>query len=100
MQLWERRGDGLLRTVCDYVHLNPVLAKLLRPGWFIGWTSLVWYAAAPEHRTQWIRLDQLRGEHGIQRDNAPGRQKFERRLEARRLEQTDEEALRVCRRGR
>src|SRR5213082_1852069 len=24
-------GDGYLRTVCDYVHLNPVRAKLLRP---------------------------------------------------------------------
>ena len=23
-------GDGYLRTVCDYVHLNPVRAKLLR----------------------------------------------------------------------
>src|SRR5215469_18507550 len=24
-------GNGYLRTVCDYVHLNPVRAKLLRP---------------------------------------------------------------------
>src|SRR5438552_1602691 len=24
-------GDGYLRTVCDYVHLNPVRAKLLKP---------------------------------------------------------------------
>lgn len=25
-------GNGYLRTVCDYVHLNPVRAKLLRAG--------------------------------------------------------------------
>jgi putative transposase len=24
-------GNGYLRTVCDYVHLNPVRAKLLQP---------------------------------------------------------------------
>ena len=24
-------GPGYLRTVCDYVHLNPVRAKLLKP---------------------------------------------------------------------
>ena len=24
-------GDGYLRTVCDYVHLNPVRARLLKP---------------------------------------------------------------------
>jgi hypothetical protein len=24
-------GDGYLRTVCDYVHLNPLRAKLLQP---------------------------------------------------------------------
>ena len=25
------RSNGYLRTVCDYVHLNPVRAKLLNP---------------------------------------------------------------------
>jgi len=25
-------GNGYLKTVCDYVHLNPVRAKLIRPG--------------------------------------------------------------------
>jgi hypothetical protein len=24
-------GNGYLKSVCDYVHLNPVRAKLLRP---------------------------------------------------------------------
>jgi len=24
-------GNGYLRTVCDYVHLNPVRAKLIQP---------------------------------------------------------------------
>jgi len=31
-QLVEGSGTGYLRTACDYVHLNPVHAGLLRPG--------------------------------------------------------------------
>src|SRR5438876_12247259 len=63
------------------------------------WSSLVWYVAAPEHRPRWIRVDRLLGEHGIQRATAAARQEFERRMEARRLEETDEEALKIFRRG-
>src|SRR2546422_10242446 len=44
-------------------------------------------------------VDRLLGEHGIQRDNAPGRQQLQWRMEARRLDETDEEALKVFRRG-
>src|ERR1041384_5399936 len=95
-------SSGYLRTACDYVHLNPVRAKLLQPQERLlayPWSSLGWYVAAPEHRPRWIRVDRLLGEHGIQQDTAAGRQEFERRMEARRLEETDEEALKVFRRG-
>jgi len=46
-----------------------------------------------------VRVDRLLGEHGIQEDSAAGRQEFERHMEARRLEKTDEEALKPLRRG-
>src|SRR5439155_832819 len=85
-----------------YVHLNPVRARLLKADERLlayPWSSLVWYVAAPEHRPQWIRVDRLLGEHGIQRDTAAARQEFERRMEARRLEETDGEALKIFRRG-
>ena len=84
----EGSGNGYLKTVCDYVHLNPVRANLLKPEDRLvayPWSSLIWYAAAREHRPFWIRVDRLLGEHGIQEDSAPGRQEFERRIEARRL---------------
>ncbi len=95
-------GNGYLRTACDYVHLNPVRARLLKADERLlayPWSSLVWYLAASEHRPQWIRVDRLLGEHGIQQDTPAGRQEFERRMETRRLEETDEEALKVFRRG-
>jgi len=92
-------GSGYLKSACDYVHLNPVRAKLLSPQERLlayPWSSLMWYLAAREHRPSWIRL---LGEHGIQQDSADGRLELERRMEARRLEETDPEELRVFRRG-
>ena len=100
--LVEGGGSGYLRTVSDYVHLNPVRAKLLKRQERLlayPWSSLIWYVAAPEHRPGWMRVDRLLGEHGIRRDTAAGRQEFERRMEARRLEETDPAALKVFRRG-
>jgi hypothetical protein len=101
-QLVEGGGGGYLRTACDYVHLNPVRAGLVKGGDRLlayPWSSLVWYLAAPEHRPAWIRVDRLLGGHGIRGDNARGRQEFERRMEARRLDETDAGTLKVCRRG-
>ena len=95
-------GDGYLRTVCDYVHLNPVRAKLLgSEERLLGypWSSLVWYLAAPEHRPEWIRVDRLLGEHGIGEDTPAGRREFERRMEARRAQESDGAEWAQIRRG-
>jgi REP element-mobilizing transposase RayT len=101
-QLVEGSGNGYLRTACDYVHLNPVRARLLKPEERLlayPWSSFGYYLAAPEHRPQWIRVDRLLGEHGLQRDVPAARQEFERRMEAQRLVQGDEQGLRALRRG-
>ena len=45
------------------------------------------------------RGDRQLGEHGIGQDTPAGREEFERHPEARRLEETDEAALKVFRRG-
>jgi REP element-mobilizing transposase RayT len=98
----EGSGNGYLKTACDYVHLNPVRAHLLGTEDRLlayPWSSFGWYVAAPEHRPGWMRVDRLLGEHGIQEDSAVGRQEFERHMEARRLEEADEEELKPLRRG-
>jgi putative transposase len=101
-QLVEGSGNGYLRTACDYVHLNPVRAGLLRPEERLlayPWSSLGYYLAAPEHRPRWVRVDRLLGEHGLGADTAAARQEFERRMEARRLQPGEEEGLKALRRG-
>lgn len=98
----EGSGNGYLRTVCDYVHLNPVRARLLSASERLlayPWSSLVWYLAAREHRPAWMRVDRVLGEHGLGKDTAANRQEFERRLEARRTEKGEDEAWRALRRG-
>ncbi len=87
-------GNDYLKTVCDYVHLNPVRAKLLGTEDRLlayPWSSLPWHLAAREHRPAWIRTDRLLGTHGIQEDTASGRQELERRMEARRCAERDED---------
>ena len=98
----EAGGNGYLRTACDYVHLNPVRARLLRAEERLleyPWSSLVWYLAAPEHRPDWLRVDRLLGEHRIRGDTAAGRQQFERQMERRRLEEGQGQEWRPLRRG-
>lgn len=94
-QLIEGGGSGYLRTACDYVHLNPVRAKLLEPEDRLlayPWSSFPLYLAAQKHRPSWLRVDRLLGEHGIQQDTPRSRREFERRMERRRLEEVDPEA--------
>jgi putative transposase len=101
-QLVEGSGNGYLKTACDYVHLNPVRAKMLKGEERLlsyPWSSFGAYLATPEHRPSWIRVDRLLGEHGLQEDTAAARQKFEQRMEQRRREETDPEALLSLRRG-
>ena len=101
-QLVEGSGNGYLRTACDYVHLNPVRAGILKAEERLlayPWSSLPAYLAAPEHRPTWVRVDRLLGEHGLQQETAARREEFERRMEARRLAATDPEARKGLRRG-
>ena len=84
-------GDGYLRTVCDYVHLNPVRAKLLaadRPLSDYPWSSYGEYLKPAGNRAPWLRLDRLFGEMHIPQDSAAGRRQFESAMEQRRGQDT------------
>ena len=92
-------GNGYLKTVCDYVHLNPVRAGLLRadqPLRAYRWSSYVEYLKARRRRVSWLRVDRLFGEMGIPRDTTAAARQFELRMEERRAQETggDWKALR------
>src|SRR2546425_12668152 len=72
-------GDGYLRTVCDYVHLNPVRAKLLRPEEPLQnypWGSYPEYLKRAAKRPAWLRVDRGLEELGTLKDDAAGRRRF------------------------
>jgi REP-associated tyrosine transposase len=80
-------GNGYLKTVCDYVHLNPARAKLLSGKQKLcefRWSSYGEYLKAPAVRWPWLRVDRLLGEHGIARDSLAGREEFQKAMELRR----------------
>ena len=61
------RGASYLRTVCEYVHLNPVRARLVKaehPLSAYRWSSYIEYLKAA-----WLRVDRVFGEMGIGRDD-------------------------------
>ena len=94
-------GNGYLKTACDYVHLNPVRAKLLpseEPLRAFRWSSFAEYLKAPARRPPWLRVDRLLGEMGIVQDTSAGRRQFELRMEERRAQETGRD-WRAIRRG-
>src|SRR6266446_1507946 len=64
-------GDGYLRSVCDYVHLNPARAGLLEPAHALKqyrWSSYPQYLQPPRRRVAWLRVDRVLGEWGVRQD--------------------------------
>jgi hypothetical protein len=83
--LVDQSGNGYFKTVCDYVHLNPVRAGLLQteePLQAFEWSSYGQYVRPPAQREPWLRVDRLLGEMGIGADSPAGRREFARRTEA------------------
>jgi putative transposase len=86
-------GTGYLRTVCDYVHLNPARAKLLKQGHQLRdypWSSYPAYLQPRSQRPAWLRVDRVFGEAGIPKDSPAGRREFFKRMELRRWEDQPE----------
>ena len=88
-----------MQTVCDYMHLNPVRAKLLAPEAPLEsfvWSSYGQYLTAPGERPPWLRVDRLLGEKGIAKDSAAGRRQLARQMERRRAQEgsTDDREVR------
>ena len=80
-------GNGYLKTVCDYVHLNPARAKLLTPDQPLSvyrWSSWPEYLKSPGKCPAWLRVNRLFGEYRIPQDSAAGCQQLATALEQRR----------------
>lgn len=83
-------GEGYFRTVCDYVHLNPVRAGLVAADERLAsyrWSSWSEYLKARGKRWPWLRVDRLMGESGIPKDSPAGRRALEREVESKRSEE-------------
>ena len=95
-------GTGYLKSVCDYVHLNPARARLLTERQKLsahGWSSYPDYLKPKKKRPAWLRTDRLLGEHGIPKDSPAGLREFALRVEARRHEESGPEQYKKIRRG-
>jgi putative transposase len=85
----DANSNGYLKSVCDYVHLNPVRAKQLKPEQPLEafrWSSYPFYLGKPRQRPGWLRVDRLLGEWRIPKDSEAGRRVLAQCLERRRKE--------------
>ncbi len=79
-------ATGYLKTVCDYVHLNPVRANLISCEKSLShyrWSSYPEYLKVPQGRPNWLRVDRLFREWRIPTDSQAGRWQFEEQMEQR-----------------
>jgi putative transposase len=98
--LIDERAPDYLRTVCDYVHLNPVRARLLKKRERLekyAWSSYPSYLQSAQRRQGWLRCDRLLGEHGLAKETRRGQLEFRRRMEQRRVEPNDPAAAAIRR---
>ncbi len=85
-------GKGYLAAVCDYVHLNPRRAGLIKAGAALEgfrWSSYADYVRPARQRPSWLRVDRLLGEKRIPRDSLAGRREFGRLMEQRGREEAE-----------
>jgi len=78
--------DFYLRVVCDYVHLNPLRAGMLKTGEVLEgyvWSSFPQYLKPASRRVRWLRVDRLLGEYGIRGVTSSGRREFREIMERR-----------------
>ena len=94
-------SPGYFRTVCEYVHLNPVRAKLLAAEQPLraSWSSFPEYLKPPTRRWPWLRVERLFGEMRLPKDSAAGRREFDRQMETRRRQEGGDEEWAAIRRG-
>lgn len=81
--LIDGRSPGYLAVAVNYVHLNPARAGMLGKRGSLqkyAWSSYPAYLRQGE-RAEWLRVDRVLGEHGIERDGPRGRREFSRRME-------------------
>ncbi len=93
-------GTGYLKTACDYVHLNPVRAGLLKPQeplQTFPWSSYPLYITE-RPRPAWLRVDRLLGEWRIRWDIPGAGRQFAAVMEARRQGELQKE-FKALRRG-
>jgi REP element-mobilizing transposase RayT len=94
-QLIDERSRGYLRCACDYVHLNPVRARMIKQAELRNyrWSS---YPAYVLHKLRpgWLRADRLLGEYGLNKDTSSTRRQFGRAMLETQLDAADVESLR------
>ena len=81
----EAESDDYFATVSDYIHLNPVRARLLRPTQKLAdyaWSSFSLICGQSRNRPEWLEASRVLGARG-EKDVAAGRRRYRSAVEER-----------------
>jgi putative transposase len=79
-------NKGYFLTVSDYIHMNPVRAKILKdkePIWENRWSSAGWLCGKQKELPEWIGWKRIYGELGLRNWKSKARREFKSYLERR-----------------
>src|SRR5579862_2372627 len=77
--LVDDQSPGYLLTVSDYIHLNPIRARLLPTAEELlryPWCSAAWLAGTRRGRPDWLRRERLYGELGLDQCHAKAQRNY------------------------
>jgi len=86
----EAEADDYFATVSDYIHLNPVRARLLRPTQKLAdyaWSSFPLICEQPRNRPEWLEASRVLGARG-EKDTPAGRRRYRSAVERRATTET------------
>ncbi len=92
--LVDPEAQGYFLTVSDYIHMNPVRAKLVREsdGLFRdAWSSAGWLSGMRRGRPDWLGWDRVYGELGLKTWRSSSRREYRKYLARRMAEIREEE---------
>jgi putative transposase len=84
--LVDAEAKGYFLTVSDYIHLNPVRAKILREAKDLmkdKWSSAGWLVGVRKKRPDWLRWERVYGELGLGSWRRGSRREYREYLERR-----------------
>jgi putative transposase len=92
--LVDTESEGYFLTVSDYIHMNPVRAKLVKESKELlkdRWSSIGWLAGVRKEKPEWLSWKRVYGEFGSRSWDRRARKEYRNYIDRRMNEETEKD---------